>query len=130
MQTLMCSFQWIDVADHVSDCHIRCGKLFTVAFGAVDPLDRCLISHFPNKLNGMIREGGKWIIIDLRALDNWSPFVQKLDQRASNTCLCLSTKSEQNDIVTSKNGISKLRNDRIFVTKNPWKDRFAPAEFL
>jgi hypothetical protein len=67
----------------------------------------------------------KGIVIDFAARNDRDFRIQQIDEAAQDAALSLTAQAEQNKIVARKKRIDDLRNDRVVVTVNAGKDRFA-----
>src|SRR5579883_1739995 len=130
MQSLVGRLQWVNIANYIGNGYIRRGKLFAIALGTVQPCNRCSITQFSYFLNRMIRDRIKWIVVYFAAFNNRYPLIEKFDKQTSDTRFGLPPKPEQNKVVLRKYGINDLRNDRIFISNNARKQRFAIPQLL
>src|SRR5581483_3482161 len=93
------SFNRIDIAKDICDCHVRCRQHFDIAGIPSDPIDWSIIALFCNQSFAIRRKRGKWIIVDLRSSDNRHLFIKQSSQTAQDTTLCLTAKTQQYEIV-------------------------------
>ena len=104
------------------------GEFFYVPLVAMQPGDRRLLGAFRNQIATAAADGLIRVVVDFAAFHVRRPFVQQSGQQTNKARFGLSAQTEQNKIMTGKNGVDDLRNDGIFISHDSRKQIFAALD--
>src|SRR5438105_8960344 len=93
-------FDRIDVANDISNRHIRRGQLFDKARIAIDPGDWRRVLMQLDRLSPMRADRMKRIVVDFRAGNDWNLLVEQIGELANDAALRLAAQPQQNQIVS------------------------------
>src|SRR3954469_20452992 len=89
----------IDLADEIGDGYVRSRKLFTVALISPDPLDRQRVALRRQAPLTRPADRLERIVVDLAALDDRNPLIEKGDQPADDARLGLPALAQKDHMV-------------------------------
>ena len=118
----------VDFADQVGDRDVGRRQFFVIAAVAADPFDRAGVAFLRDEIARVFGERGQRIVVDFRAGDDRDGVVEQLDQHPQHAGLALAAQTQKQHVVPRQDGVHDLRNDRLVVAEDPWKQRFAFAE--
>src|SRR5687768_4109355 len=118
----------IDVAYDIRDGDIRRRKLFDEPVISLHPVDLRRVPMQLNLLPAIRAQRRKRVIIYFRTGDDGNLFVKKVGQLANDPRLRLPSKTEKYEIMSRKNRVDDLRNDRFVVSKDTRKQTLAGSQ--
>jgi hypothetical protein len=118
----------VHVADQVTDAGVGRGQLLDVPQVPVQPADRQLVAELTGEpaTTRADRRGG--VVVDLAPFDHRGPLVQQRHQRAHQPCLALPALTEQDQVVTGKQGALELRQHGVVEPDDPGEGRLPGAQ--
>src|SRR5271165_5564805 len=97
--TTLRSLDGINVADQVSDSHVRSRQLFDVALLRCEICNRGLVGILGQQFAAAAADGRVRIVVNLAAAQIRQLWVEQRGKRAQDAALRLSTQSEKNKVV-------------------------------
>src|SRR6266498_1321817 len=70
------------------------------------------------------------IVVHFRSGNDRDLIVQEFSELTNDAALSLSSESEEDDVVSGKNGVDELGNDSFVITHNAAEEFFAGTQFL
>jgi hypothetical protein len=117
----------VDFADEVGDGDIRCGKLFVVAGGAVDPFDGSIISLFRDEAFAGGGGGVDRIVVDFGAGEDGDEFVEEVGEHAEDAGFGLAAEAKEEDVMFGEEGVDDLGDDGVAVAEDAGEEVAAAA---
>ena len=115
----------IDVADHVGDGHVRRREFLDIAHGAIEPRDGQVVSLLADAGAARGADRGERIVVDVAVRHDRDRLVEQLRQSPDQPRLRLAAQAQQHEVVLREDGVGHLRDDRVVVTDDAGKERFA-----
>src|SRR6187401_1795980 len=119
------SLDRVDIANDVSDRHVRRRKLFDKTAVTADPIDLRFIAVQLNSLPAECTKRREGVIVYLRPGNDRDLVVEQFRELPDDAALCLTAKSKKNEVVSSEYGVYDLRDHRFVVANNARKQSFA-----
>ena len=116
----------VDIADHVGDRDVGSGELLDVALVAMQPRDGGLFAALGDQFEASPAGGAVRIVVDFTTLHVRGKLVEQRGELPDEACFGLAAQTQKDEIVAGKNGVDYLRDDRIVVSQNAWKQGIAP----
>ncbi len=120
-------FDGIDVADQVSDGHIRSGKLLDVTVFRRKIGNLRGVPAFVNQVAASATERRIGIVVDLASGNIRQLGIEQAGERPQDAALCLSAQPEQDEIVPREYRVDDLWNHGVFVSDNSGEHSFFSA---
>src|SRR5262249_24329800 len=114
-------FNRIYVTDDIGYGYVGRCQLFHEARVAIDPFDVCFIPVELERLAAIGRDRFEWIVVDFRTGNYWDPLVQQIGELTNDAALCLTAKTEKNDVMSRENSVDQLRDNCLVITGNAGK---------
>ena len=118
-----CRANGINIADNVGHGHVGRCQFFHKATVTIDPDNGRVITRVVDQ---RFREFGNWlerIIVNFTAGDDGHVLIQQPNECAKNAGFRLTTKAQQNKVVTRQQRVHDLRHHRFFVAQHAAKER-------
>jgi len=110
-------------ADDVGHGDVRSSQLLDVAHVGIEPCNRRVVAGLLEKILAVLGDRSERIVVYFAAGDDRKRRIQQRRECAENSGLCLSTKAQQDEVVTTEEGIDDLRHDRLLVAYDAVEDR-------
>ena len=119
---------WIEIADHVGDRHVRGCQLLDVAGIPSQPADGEAVALLPHPRPAHGAERCERIVVNLASRNDGNRVIEKFGQRAKDAALRLAAQAEEDEVVPGQNRVDDLRDDGLFVSDDAGKERGLRAE--
>src|SRR5258706_3007364 len=112
----------VDLADQIGDRDVRRRELFAVPVVAPDPFDREGVAFFFQPAAAGAADRLQPAVVDLAPLDDRDALVQKRDQAADDSRLCLPALAQKDHVVARQDRVLDVRDDGFVVADDGRQD--------